>query len=264
MKPFFLICLLIFANAHLFSQTVDCTVSLNNLLKSQKETISEEKKKEIIPCVYEIQNEGFYFDEKKCKYDSAKYKIESALKIWQHINDTLNQANLLKYLGYLNGRLGYFDSGKKQISGAINLYTIKKVEYGVAVSLFDLSKIYEFENKIDSAIFFSNKALNYWKQKNNSGRIVGINNNLINLFLKKKELQNSKSLIAKNNNYVVKDEIYWLQELDFYFISSQYFLKIKDKKNKKKYLTLYSDKISELEKIHGQKKFSLFDERNCR
>ena len=66
-------------------------------------------------------------------------------------NDTSNQANLLKYLGYLNDRLGHFHLGKIQVAKAIELFTSKNIEYGVAVSWFDLSKVYEFENKIDSA-----------------------------------------------------------------------------------------------------------------
>ena len=252
------------AKSDLFAQKSNCARIIDSLLQPSKATISKEQKKEISSCIYEIQNEGFLLDEQKCKYDSSRIQIEKALSVWQHINDTPNQANLLKYLGYLNGRLGYFHLGKIQISKAIELFTSKNMDYGVAVSWFDLAKVYEFENKIDSALFFTTKALNYWKQKNNLKRIVGLNNNLINLLTKAKKSKYIDSLIMENSLYLLKEKIYWRDELDYYFTSFKYFEKTKEKEKKKKFLSLYLLKMSELKKEIGQDKYSLFDERNCR
>ncbi len=160
---------LFFANKA-WGQSDNCWRLTDSLLLAPAGIISAEKKNYIKPCIYEIQNAGFYFDEHQCKYDSSKIKIEQALKIWVHINDTLNQANLIKYLAYLNGRLGNYAIGKSQIVQAIRLYRLKKDESGVAVSYFNLGRIYQFQNKIDSAIFFIEKASLFWKQQNNPAR----------------------------------------------------------------------------------------------
>jgi len=240
-----------------------CREKIDSILKAPKGMIAAEKKREINNCIYEIQNDGFHLDEKECKYDSARLKIESALKIWEHINDTLNQANLLKYLGYLSGRLRHFALGKTQIAKAINFYKIKKSESGVAVSFYDLSRIYEFENKIDSAINLSYKALLFWRQKNNRDRIVSINNNLINLYLKIAEKKKIPSILSENSHLIAWGNVYWLQEIDFYFLAKQYYAGVKNKKESKEYQALYESKTA-AEKDKGQKKYSLYDAGNCR
>lgn len=252
------------AQSDLFAQNPNCARIIDSLSQTPKAIISKEQKKEISSCIYEIQNEGFLLDEQKCKYDSSKIQIEKALSIWQHINDTPNQANLLKYLGYLNGRLGNFHLGKIQISKAIVLFTSKNIEYGVAVSWFDLAKVYEFENKTDSGLFFTTKALDYWKQKSIGKRIFGLNNYMIHLLTKGKKSKYIDTLISENNLYLLKEKIYWREELDYYFSAFKYFEKIKEQEKKKKFLSLYLLRMSELKKETGQDKYSLFDERNCR
>lgn len=264
MKSVLFSCIIFLAHTTLLAQTSFCKRITDSLLTTLPRQISADEKKQIVQCIYEIQNEGFAFDEEQCKYDSAKIKIESALKIWNHLNDTLSKANLLKYLGYLNGRIGRFSSGKKQIAEAIVLYNSKKAEYGVAVSWFDLSRIYEFENKPDSAIFFLYKALDYWKRNNNSSRIMNLNSNLINLLMQKNRKQDIIAIIKENHDYLKMGDIYWLQELDFYYVASKYFKRIKDNKNENKYSELYTAKIASLDKINIKNKYSLFDERNCR
>ena len=71
------------------------------------------------------------------------------------------------------------------------------------------------------------------------------------------------SLIRENSAYLLKEKIYWRNELDYYFTSFKYFEKTKEKEKKKKFLSLYLLKMSELKKETGQDKYSLFDERNC-
>ncbi len=253
--------LLIFANT-VRGQSSDCSKLIGSLLLTPAGTISIEKKNYVKNCIYEIQNAGFLLDEQQCKYTSAKIKIEEALKIWLHINDTLNQANLIKYLAYLNGRLGNYEIGKSQIKEAIRLYSQKKDESGIAVSYFNLGRIYQFENKIDSAIFFIEKASLFWKQQNNPARIVIYNNHLINLYLRKKLLKRIKTLITENKANSAKG-IYWQEEIDFYFLTAKYFNDIGDKNNSKKYQQLYSSRKEILEKETGSSIFSLFDKQKC-
>ncbi len=64
-----------------------------------------------------------------------------------------------------------------------------------------ISRIYEFENKPDSAIFFLYKALVYWKENNNSSRIMILNNNLINLLMHKNR-KDINAIIKENHDYL--------------------------------------------------------------
>ncbi|MEO6584128.1 MAG: hypothetical protein ABIO05_07375 [Ferruginibacter sp.] len=262
-----LLCILVITMATLsgknvYSQSSFCTKKIDSILKTPTGVISVEHKKQIRDCVYELQNIGFLLDEIECKYDSARIKLESALKVWQHINDTLNQANLLKFLGYLNGRLQNFQIGKSQIGRAIELYNSKKDSFGVAVSYFNLSRINEFENELDSAVLFAEKAKAFWQHKNNPGRLMILNNQLINLKIKQKKRTPIGYLINENTVYL-KSGIYWQQQLDFYFLSEQYFTKMGNREKKAKYAALYSNKIESLAEENSQTSYSIFDKRHC-
>lgn len=265
MKLALFICSLLVFQSSMLSQSVDCSRTIDSLMKTSKRSLSKENQKELRPCIYAIQTKGFNLAEQGCKYDSARMAIEQALSIWQHINDTLNQANLLKYLGYLNGRLGYFEKAKNQIAKAIILFDLKHDESGVAVSLYDLAQVYEYENKIDSAILLTQRSLVFWKQRNVAGRIVGLNNHLINLFTKTNtNFTRADPLIGENTAHLASQKIYYLQELDFYFVTYKYYEKLRDEGNTLKFKTLYNNRTAALNKNVERGVYSLYDERNCR
>lgn len=58
--------------------------------------------------------------------------------------------------------LANFSDAKKEVEIAINLYGRKKPGFGIAVSRFDLARIYEHEHKLDSAIYYCDTALIFW------------------------------------------------------------------------------------------------------
>ncbi len=59
--------------------------------------------------------------------------------------------------------MGDYSEAKIEAWPAIHLYALKNVQTGVAVAKFDLSRVYDHENKLDSAIYFCNASLNFWE-----------------------------------------------------------------------------------------------------
>ena len=135
------------------------------------------------------------------------------------MKDTLNVANNKKFKGYLLGRFGKFSEAKAEIQVAIDLFRLKNKDWGVAVSQFDLSRVYEFENKTDSAIYYSNISLSYWKSKGDNGRILGINNMLMNLLLKSKQLEKAVVIQKESEMLATNPELHWQGIIDFYLVS---------------------------------------------
>ena len=254
--------LFFFSNANILAQTKDCEAIINEFLKSDAPLAGEQKRK-TISCIFQIQNQGFLYDEQECKYDSALYKIEIALSAWEQLGDTLNQANLLKYLGYLNGRLGNSRIGKEQIARAISLYKTKAAEFGIAVSLFDLAKVYTFENKLDSAAQSANQAKTYWVTQDDPSRLLVVNNHLIYLASLSDSKSNIETLIEENTLILKNPEIYWQNELDFYFVSRLYFQKTNYPTLVSEYSNMYDEKSGIRDDKTSTMRYSLYDSKNC-
>lgn len=217
------------------------------LKKFQSDTLDHQEALEIKTLTYQIQNKGFSLEEMTHDFESSLIQINKALNIWVILKDTLNEANNRKFRGYLFAHLNKFSEGKDEIFRAITLFQLKDKSFGVAVSKFDLSKVYELENKLDSALFFANISLEYWKNKKDTFRIITINNQLINLLIKTKKYRYA-SQIQRETKMMITDGLHWRPLIDFYYISYFLYKKMHFFNSKKYYFKLYNNKIKLLKK----------------
>ena len=246
---FYITILIILIFLHTNGQEANDSVSVktNGLLeKIKQQGISDIEKKALTANARHFQDKAFEFDEMKNDYGKALEQTEKAMVIYTALKDSVNEANLLKYKGFLLGHLGQYNEGKKEIYKAAVLFGIKGRAYGVAVSQFDLSKVYEFESMIDSAIYFANQALYYWKPEADTFRILTINNQLMNLWIKSNNLNQAKKIHAVTEPLLKNTDIHWMPLIDYYFLSARLFESLKIKEASGKYEKLYTDKIYEL------------------
>lgn len=218
------------------------------ITNSYSQSITNNKaisRKDSVKLTFEIQNKSFVFDENGGDIDSSIYYAELALMNWIALSDTVNEANNRKYLGYLYGKKGYYEKGKSEIFKAIHLFGLKKYEPGVAVSYFDLSKVYGFEKKYDTALLYIDKALNFWQQKADTFRILTNNNQKLYLLIQTKNYKDAKSLQQESEKFLLKKKLHWRPVVDFYYLSIE--LNKKNRSVRKYYERLYNSKINELE-----------------
>lgn len=228
------------------------------LSKLSSGAITPLERKQLKNIAYDFQNRGQLLDETMHDYAASLILVDKAITIFNALGDTLSIANNRKFKGYLLGRFDKFADGKKEIQQAIYLYDFKNAPWGVAVSQFDLARLFEFENKLDSALFYGNIAISYWKTQENSGRIFLNQNLLINLLTKSNRLAEAKLLQAESSKMSENPEHHWQGLLDFYFVSKGLFKTAKEFTSADKYQKLYTDKISDLKK-EGITAASYFD-----
>ncbi len=248
----------------LICQIANCQGRLDTIKNEVLTNLPDPERNELLSCIYLIQNRGFSFEENECNYDSAKHYIEKALSIWRQVSDTINQANLLKYLGYLNGKLGNFLLAKKQIEMALVLYYNKNNIPGVAVSLLNLAKVHEYENNFLLAINYTKDSYRMWKLRNDTTRLMLTNNHLIHLYSITASNISIKKILTENINYLSNFHIYWLQELDFYYAVYEYFKSRKFDVKAAKYMKLYQNKIQNIKESNQVTKYSIYDPEKCR
>src|SRR5690606_25906102 len=97
-------------------------------------------------------NIAFVFDEGMHDDKQALEAGQKALQLWQQQGDTMQQANMYKYIGLLQGRLGQYAPAKLSIDTAIRLFTAQNFIKGVAVSYFDMANVLLEEKDTHGAI----------------------------------------------------------------------------------------------------------------
>ncbi len=249
-----MLCVALFGTSQ--AQT-DSSEYLLNKLRSG--IITDSERKELKTLAFGLQNSGQSLDESKHDYTAALTLVSKAITIFNSLGDTLNEANNRKFKGYLLGRFDKFAEGKAEIWQAIKLFHLKNADWGVAVSQFDLSRLFEFENKLDSALFYCDIAISYWKGKGNSARIFLDQNMLINLLTKLNRLAEAKSAQSQSFKMAENPEQHWQGLLDFYMVSENLYKAAKEFKYADLYQKLYSNKISDLKK-EGFTAISYFQE----
>ena len=207
---------------------------------------TEDDKKDLYNIAITIQNNGQDFDQKYHQYKKALTSTDKAIELFNELKDTLDIANNRKYKGYLLGRMGKLKEAKTEIKVAVDLYRFKNMNAEVAVSQFDLARIFEFENKTDSAIYYAAMAGSFWRIKQVDLRVLIINNMLVSLFLKVNQPEKAKSVQEESKLLITKPDIQWQAILDFYFTSMLLYRTINDMGVAGDYQHLYLSKIEAL------------------
>jgi tetratricopeptide (TPR) repeat protein len=219
-----------------------------NPVKPKITPISAAEKKHLKTVAFAYQNKAFELDESKHDYGAAIKETDSAFNTWLYLKDTLNMANMQKYKGYLLGNLKEFENAKKEIFSAIQLFEDKKYTSGIAVSYFDMSRVYDVENGIDSSIFYAQKAVDFWKTKKDTLRLVVLSNQMIHLYTEKADFDQALEYQKQSASFIREKTLHHHAVLDFYFLSGKLYEKLKNYKRSLYYNNLYLNKITALKK----------------
>jgi len=218
------------------------------MTKIKARSNSEGDVKELKQIAFGFQNYGQLLDESGHDHINALKYTDKAINFFTVLGDTASIANNNKFKGYLLGRLKRFPEAKAIIKTAIGLYQLLKKDAGVAVSQFDLSRVYEMENKFDSAIYYCNISLAYWNSKSVAPRMLGNQTMLINLLIKIKDNERAKATQLISEKLITTQDFHWQDLIDFYFVSAQLYKAINESVTAANYQKLYDNKIADLKK----------------
>ncbi|WP_276133726.1 hypothetical protein [Polluticoccus soli] len=190
-----------------------------------------------------LQNLAFAHDEGKFSIAEAIPYAEQALETWKELNDTLQMANMYKYLGLLQGKINRGVQAKRTIDTAIALYRAGNYENGVVVSWHNLAIVHQYRGQYDSAMKYIDMARNYWRIKDSS-RLFELNNLAIEIGLAANNLAPAET--AYNENLALLNEKYfWRDRIVFYTQSINYLRRAGKEKEaslaRDKYNALYED-----------------------
>jgi tetratricopeptide (TPR) repeat protein len=208
-------------------------------------------------AAYTYQNQVFLVEENKKDFKQSLSLINRSIEIWGKLNDTASLANIQKYRGYLFANLKKYQEARYDIFSAISLFQKIGNQAGVAVSEFDLAKCFMLEGKMDSAVVLITKSKGYWESKNDTTRLLGLNNNLVDIGTIRKKGDDALRIFNQSKTFVEKSDIHWRVMLDFYFTSFKLFSFLKDKENELNYFNNYKSLLKNLKerKVHTKSQY---------
>jgi hypothetical protein len=216
------------------------------LNKIRLQTATEQDSAALQKIAIAVQEHGQQQDEQQHDYRKSVQSIDKAIALFEALGDTLNMAFNRKYKGHLLVRLNKTAAAKAEIRAAINLYRGKNTGAGIASSQFDLARIFEFENRPDSAIYYADVARTYWQQQENNLQTIVINNLMLYQLLQLNQTEKAAAVYHESESLLKKQAPHWQPLLDYYFTAMLLFRQINDASNASHYRELYIDKIGAL------------------
>ena len=241
MKYFIVILLLLLSGSISAQNPNDSILDIRNQLmkKAEESVLTESETKHLVNIAFALQNKGFELGDYKNDYSGSLAFIDSAIPVWVALEDTSMEANLYKYKGVLLGKLHRFDEAKSIIDKAMRMYAKIHQPFGVAVSRFDLAMVYDVENKTDSALLNTSKALEYWESVSEKSRIFLVKNYLIYLNLKAGDQNKAIEFQIQNEAIIKTTELNDFFLMDYYYVASLLNEKLGKVDLKKQYFELY-------------------------
>jgi tetratricopeptide (TPR) repeat protein len=191
--------------------------------------------------IYGVQNTGQQLAEREHDYSKALDYTNKAIDCWKAMKDSINEANNRKFKGFLLGQLQRFAEAKVEIDTAILFYSLARKDWGVAVSQYDLAFVYLLEQKPDSAVYFSTKALAYWKDKKDPARVLGVQNLLLYAKIQLKQFEEAAIIQLSSDSLAALKDMHWQPVIDHYFVSQLMYFQQGKKAASARYKKLYSD-----------------------
>jgi tetratricopeptide (TPR) repeat protein len=193
-----------------------------------------------------LQNMAFAYEEKQGNTDKSLEYALSAVPLWQSIDSEMDEANILKYIGFLYGKKAQYDSAFVNINAAIEKFGRLDNLQGVAVCYVDKARVFQQQGTLDSCVHYLSKAKKMWISFESPSRVFNINNDLLKVYIGYKATNNINAIIAENDALYLADakkNIYWRDVDAFLTACMEYYDKTNDKgryglfqMKKKKYL----------------------------
>ena len=144
------------------------------------------------------------YEEKLSDYSTALFYSKQSLQDWKTTNDSMQIANLYKYVGYIEGLNNNYDKAEEDIQTAINIYTQLNFKQGIAVSNINMAKVMLLKTNYKEAKKYYDKSKAFWNKIGDKSRIF--DNNLVGIRIFQKLSQTEQvSKLIQENELILKD-----------------------------------------------------------
>ncbi|MEZ4920744.1 MAG: tetratricopeptide repeat protein [Saprospiraceae bacterium] len=181
-----------------------------------------------------LLNAGCIYDERLHLADSALYFLQASIPFWEKTGNKNGKANVLKYQGVLEGKIGRLDDAKKHAQEAIDLFRETEHRPGLAVSYYDMACILDMADQPDSSLYFIEASQNIWEQQGNQERMF-INNTLaMRVLTKQDKTEEALARFEINEGIRSTIDVHYIPLLSYFEAARQLLETVQDEPAQKK------------------------------
>lgn len=155
-------------------------------------------------------------------YEEMGGKLDSAI-IFSNLSlavnlDSMHQANIIKYLGYLHGQQGDYTLSEMYFNNAIKLYEVLDFEAGLNITYFNMARVKFSQKDYESSQSYLDKSIEFWKSKSNNSRIF-VNSILgVRIGIETKNQALAKEYIDRNEHILTLEPDLPQSNIDTFFM----------------------------------------------
>lgn len=250
MKSFILLLLIasLSASAQNHGEAIDDKRIDQLLNKLQAQQATGEDRNELQKIAQAVQERAQWLEGNARDYKKAMQSTDRVIVLYEALHDSLNLAFARKNKGLLLVRMGKNTAAKTEMRTAAQLYRLTNTGAGLAAVQFDLARLFEYETKQDSAIYYAEQARAYWKKQEDNLQIIVINSMLVYHLLQLSRIDKAQLIYNESKLLLAKQPIHWQPQLDFYFTSMLLFRQTNDASMVSYYQDLYFNKVEALKR----------------
>lgn len=217
---------------------------LLNKLHAQQAT--EEDRNELQKIAQAVQERAQWLEGNARDYKKAMLRTDRAIILYEALGDSLNLAFTKRNKGLLLVRMSKTAAAKTELRAAVQLYRLTNTGAGAAAAQLDLARLFEYETKQDSAIYYAEQSRSYWKGQQDNLQIIVINSMLVYHLLQLNKIEKAQLIYNESKLLLAKQPVHWQPLLDFYFTSMLLFRQTNDTSLVAYYQDLYFNKVEAL------------------
>jgi len=165
------------------------------------------------------------YDRKLNDRASAIRHLQNSLELWRERGDNMIEANLLKYLGDIQGESGDFPAAKSNIRKSIALFASQGYQRGVAESQHNLAEVLFEQGQLDSARYYLQESARVWNEGNFPGRIFAHNLLLLKIEMAESNLATATDILESNTALAASTSVASEHRLEFHQLGQELYEK---------------------------------------
>lgn len=209
------------------------------------------------------QNTAFIAEALRGDFKSALAASDSALQLWYLLGSKPEIAKIYRYKAYLLAQLQRPAEAKAAIQTAKSLFQKQKAVYGLALTDFEWGKICLLAGELDSALYYTQLALAWWRTEKHESRVFQAKTQLLYLYARQLKFPEAARLQTELAEAIQACcySISRLDKINYWYVNLYFSEKQQDWTSYEQYNRQYTSLLAEFA-AEGSSVMSFYDKLN--
>ncbi|MCU4174178.1 tetratricopeptide repeat protein [Marinilabiliaceae bacterium N1Y90] len=141
------------------------------------------------------------------RFEDAIIYSSKTLELYKSNGDSIRYASILLNIGEYNRNLGHYVQAKESFSESINIFKIKKYDFGVAYGYGNIGLVYLAQDSLSLAVENLNKSLEILEPLSDNYSVSVYQEGLAHVYQKQKQYKKAEALALQSLALALEDHL---------------------------------------------------------